>query len=391
VTFLSRLVKLGMGKESTQYTYTVPTVSIPFTTASFTDDIAQLRDESVRASDTVLTGLQGGPWHTTWDLEVNAYADITGHFLRAMIGPDTVTAGVSTTLTTNSLINATSLSLTATVPSNSVLQISDTAGAHLEYVKIGTVTGSGPYIAPIVTGGGSGFNSAKYAHTAAGGSVISQSTHVFTQNRTFTTVWPTYSFTTDDGADQLGWPGQVCSDMQIKIDTKGFVTMSPKFMGFPSVAEATFAYAASAAQPVVGWSWTVTNGGAASTRGISFDITLKRATEPIFSSTGLQAPREVFPGPLEVDGTYKAIFENSADVNLYIQANQLPTVHTLSQPVTSGGAVMAITMSQSGYTSAKRDLGQPYVQADYGISGINNTTDGGVASVSLINSVATAY
>ena len=391
MTYLSRLSKLGMGKEGTQYTYTVPTVSIPFTKASFTDDIAQLRDESVRASDTVLTGLQSGVWHSIWDLEVNAYADITGHFLRAMIGPDTVAAGVTTTLTANSLINATTLSLTASVPANSVLQLSDTAGAKLEYVKISTVTGAGPYIATVTTGGGAGFNSAKYAHTAVGGAVISQSTHVFTQSRTFATVWPTYSFTVDDGADQLGWPGQVCSEMQIKIDPKGFVTMSPKFMGFPSITEATFAYAASAAQPVVGWAWTVTNAGATSTRGLSFDITMKRATEPIFASTGLQAPREVFPGPLEVDGTYKAVFENSADMNLYIQANQLPTVHTMTQPVTSGGAVMAITMSQSGYTSGKRDIATPYVQADYNMAGINNSTDGGVVQVSLQNSVSTAY
>ena len=52
---------------------------------------------------------------------------------------------------------------------------------------------------------------------------------------------------------------------------------------------------------------------------------------------------------------------------------------------------MAITMSQSGYTSAKRDLGQPYVQADYGISGINNSVDGGVASVTLVNSQISSY
>ena len=78
-------------------------------------------------------------------------------------------------------------------------------------------------------------------------------------------------------------------------------------------------------------------------------------------------------------------------MNLYIQANQLPTVHTMTQPVTSGGAVMAITMSQSGYTSGKRDIATPYVQADYNMAGINNSTDGGVVSVSLINSQSAAY
>lgn len=391
MTFLSRLTKLGLAKETTQWTYLAPTVSIPFNTASFEDVIPPLRDESYRANDAVLQGLQQGPRNTTWELDVNGYADITGHWLRAIIGPDTVTAGVSTVLSANSLVNATSISLTATVPANSILQVADAGGLNLEYVQIGTPTGAGPYVCPITVGGGTGGNSMKYAHTAVGGSVVSQTKHVFTQNRTFSTVWPTYSFTTDDGADQLGWPGCVMSELGIKIDPKGFVTMTPKYTGFPSLTEATFAYAASTVQPVLGWAWTVTNGGGASTRGMTMDITLKRAVEALFLSTGLQSPREIFPGALESDGTYKAVFESSTDMNLFVNNSQLPTVHTLTQPVLVGGAILAITMSQSGYTTGKRDLSSQYVSADFSLSGINNTTDTGVAQVALSNFVTTAY
>ena len=99
----------------------------------------------------------------------------------------------------------------------------------------------------------------------------------------------------------------------------------------------------------------------------------------------------MFPGALEIDGTYKAIFENSTDMNLYIAATQLPTVHTLTQPVTSGGAVLAITMTQSGYTMGKREVTTPYVQADFSLSGIMNATDTGVAQVSLSNFQSTTY
>lgn len=391
MTFLSRLSKLGLAKETTQWTYLAPTVSIPFTTASFEDAIPPLRDESVRANDAIVQGIQQGPRNSTWDLMVNGYADITGHWLRAIIGPDTVSAGVSTTLSANTTANAATISLTASVAANSVLQISDTSGANLEYVSITTVTGSGPYIATIAVGGGTGGTTTKFAHTAAGGTVLSQSTHTFKQNRTFTTVWPTYSLTTDDGADQLGWPGCVMSELGIKIDPKGFVTMAPKYMGFPSITEATFSYAASTVQPLVGWAWTVTNAGAASTRGMSMDFTFKRAVEALFLSTGLQSPREIFPGALEADGTYKAVFENSTDMNLYVNNNQLPTVHTLTQPVLAGGASLAITMSQSGYITGKRDLATQYVSADFSLSGINNTTDAGVASVVLSNFQTASY
>jgi hypothetical protein len=387
MTYLSRLTKLGLAKEGTQYTYATPTVSVPFTTAKFIDMITPLRDESIRANDAVLQLLQQGPASTTWDLETNGYADLIGHWFRAMIGPDTLSAGVTTTLAANCAAGAATLSLTAAVPANSVLQVSDATGVNLEWVKVSTVTGSGPYTATVTipTAG------TKYAHTAAGGAVLSQSTHSFRQNRTFSTTWPTYSFTSDDGTDQLGWAGCVASELALKIDPKGFVTCSPKFMGFPSAAESTFAYAASAAQAVVGWAWTVTNAAASSTRGLTMDFTFKRATEIVQASTGGQAPREIFPGALEIDGTYKAVFENDQDINLYKNYVQLPTVHTLSQPVTSGGAVLAITMSQSGYTTGEVDLGSAYVQLSQSLSGIANTVDGGVTSVSLQNFVNQAY
>ncbi len=388
MTFLSRLVKLGVTKETVPNTYQVPAVSVPFNSGTkYNNVIDQNRDESMRANDAVLQGIVQGVAYSTLEIESNSYADLIGHWLRAIIGPDTVTAGVSTTLAANCAAGATSLSLTASVASNTVIQISDTGGANLEWVQVGTVTGTGPYTAPVTSPSGG----TKYAHTAAGGSVLSQSTHLFKQNRSFATVWPTYSFTTDDGASQLGWAGCVCSELAIKIDPKNLVTWGPKFTGFPAATESTFAYAASAVQPVQGWAWTVSNAGAASTRGLTMDLTMKRATEAINSSDGTQGPREIFPGAMETDGTYKAIFENLTDYNLYQNAVQTPTVHTLTQPVATGGAVIAITMSQSGYTTGAVDLGSQFVQASYNVSGIANATDSGIVQVSLKNFQSTAY
>lgn len=386
MTYLSRLTKLGLAKENTPYTYLAPTVSVPFTTAKFTDVIAPLRDESVRANDSVLQGLNQGPWSTTWDIEVNGYADLAGHFFRAMIGPDTVTAGVSTTLAANCAAGATTLSLTASVAANSTIQISDATGTNLEWVGISTVSGSGPYTATVTTPS----TGTRYAHTAAGGSVLSQSTHVFQQSRTFTTTWPTYSFTTDDGQDQLGWPGCVMSELGIKIDPKGFITLSPKYTGFPSAAQSTFAYAASSVQPIVGWGWTVSN-PAASTRGLTMDLTLKRAVEAIPSSDGLQAPREIFPGAMEIDGSYKAIYDSANDMTLFKQYLQGVTTHKVAQPVTSGGMSLQVTMSKGGATTGEADVGSSYVQLTQAVSGIANTTDAGNVTVTLMNYQSSSY
>jgi Phage tail tube protein len=339
----------------------------------------------------VLQGLYQGPWSSAWDMDINGYADVIGNFFRAMIGPDQVTAGVSTTLSSNTAANAATIPLTASVPASSILSISDAITGTQEYVQIGTVTGSGPYMAAITVGGGTGGNTTRYAHTAIGGSVLSQTKHLFTQNRTSSTVWPTYSLTVNDLTDILGYPGCVLSELAIKIDPKAMITVSPKFSGFPKTTVSDFTYTASQVAPMVGWTWTMTNAGAASTRGLTLDYTLKRATEIISSSDGLQAPREIFPGALEIDGSYKAIFENDLDLNLYIQANQMVTTAVVSQAVLFGGASLAITTSKSGYTTGKKDLSQAYVQASFDVAGIANTTDSGICQIALTNFQTAGY
>jgi hypothetical protein len=386
MTYLSRLDKVGLGKEGTPNTYTVPTISVPWNTGKWVDIIDPLRDESIRANDNVVQGIAQGPAHSTWEMETNFYADLAGHFFRGIIGPDTVSAGVTTTLASNASLGAMTLSLTASVPNNSIIQISDSGGTNLEWLQVGTITGAGPYSAPVTTPS----TGTRYAHTAAGGSVISQSTHTFAQSRSFSTAWPTYSLTVDDGQEQLGFPGCVMSELGIKIDPKGFIAMTPKWTGFPSATQSTFAYAASSTQPNVGWAWTVTN-PSSSTRGLTMDFTFKRAVEIIQSSDGTQAPRELFPGALELDGQYKSVFDSSADMNLFKLGTQGVTTHTVTNPVTSGGQSLAITMSKSGYTTGEADSGQAYLQLTQALSGIANTTDTGVTTVVLKNYTSSAF
>jgi hypothetical protein len=390
VTYLSRLAAIGLAKETTQGTYVVPADSIPFTKAQFEDAIDPLRDETIRTNDAVLQGLYQGVWTTTWDIETHAYPDITGHWFRGMVGPDVVTAGVSTTLSASTTAGATSITAAVTIPANSIIQIQDTGGANLEYAKTGTPTGVGPFTIPITTPAAG----LSFAHTSPSCTVVSQTTHTFTQNRTNATVWPSYSLTVWDGTDNTrGFPGQVMSELQIKIDPKGIVSFSPKFMGWPSAIQAAFVPAYTAVQPQRGWGWTMSNPGA-STRGLTYDVTFKRAVEPVHSSDGTQGPREVFPGAMEADGAYKAIFENTTDYGLFYNYSQGVTTALLTEPVggqMNAGTSIALTMSKSGYHKFVPDLGQVYIQASFDLSGINNATDAGVTTVVLKNFRTSAY
>ncbi len=392
MTVLSRLSKLGMAIEVTPGTYLAPTFAVPFTKASYDTVQDPLRDESIRANDSVLQGLYAGPISSTWDVETHLYPDVAGYFLR-MIGPDTVTAATSTTLSSSSSIGGTSISTVASIPAGSSIKI-DTA-ANTEYAITGTPSGVGPYTIPLVTvAGGSTPLPLAIAHSS-GVAVTTTTTHTFKQVHTGVRP-PAYSLTVFDGVDTRGWAGCVMSDLQIKVDPKGTVTFNPKWSGFPEAAVSTFTPSYTTLPPFLGWQWNMVNAGGASTRGLTYDLSLKRAVDVIHSSDGSQGPREIFAGGLEVDGTYKAIYENTTDYLLYLNYVQQAATATIAQPAQMGGnqiggCSLALTMSQSGWSKGTRDLGGTYVQASFSLSGIHNTTDAGVVQAVLKNFVTAAY
>lgn len=387
MTALSRLSLLAMAKEAVAGTYLAPTFAVPFLKADYETIQMPLRDESVRGNDAVLQGLYPGPSESTWDQELHAYTDIIGNYLR-MIGTDTVTAAIATTLQTSSIVGATSISTVASIPAGSTIRI-DTAGLT-EYAITGTPTGVGPFTIPIVTPA----TGLIFGHSSAV-AVTTTTTHTFAQTTGANRI-PSWSISTYDGTDYRGWPGCVMNELAIKIDPKATITLNPKFLGFPEQAVSSFTNTyntgtSGPGQPELGWGWTLTDAGGASTRGLSLDLTLKRAAEAIHSSDGTQGPREIFAGALECDGTFKAVYENTTDMNLFLNWSQQPVVATLTKAVQFGGESLAITMSQVGVPKAKRDLSQPYVQASFDISAIYNPTDVGIVKAVLKNFTTTAY
>jgi hypothetical protein len=393
MTQLARKGWLGLGKEApgSPGTYVVPTVTIPYTGSSgFEDMITPIRDESVRADDSVLHGVYQGPAHSEWTIDLQAYPDLLGHFLCATIGPDTVTAGVSTTLSAATIVGATAIQTPVSLAAGTLVTI-DT-GANLEYAWTdGAATGAGPYTSNVTTVyGKTGANRVglTYAH-ASTVAVVGATTHTFKQNPSV--ALPTYSATYFDTLNYWSSSYIRFSELQVKIDPKGAVTLSTKATGFPTVPASSVTPAYTTYDPLLGWSWNMTAGGSTSTRGLTCDATFKRAVDAIAASDGTQAPREVFAGALEYDATLKAIYESTADINLYTQNTQLPFSVTTQQPITRGGQGLTLTSSKSAWTKGKRDMGQAYVQADYSISGVENSTDGGIVQAVLTNWQTTAY
>jgi hypothetical protein len=386
MTLLSRLQTLGIAKESTPGTYLAATRFLPVTAPKPEDIIETLRDESIRGNDDVLQGIYGGASHSTFDYTLpHLYTDVIGDHLRAILGPDTVTAGASTTLSSSTSVGASSISTAVTIPVGSTIQID--SGTKTEYAITGTPTGSGPYTIPL-TSTGTGTTLAQ-AHASAVPVVVA-STHTFKQDQRTNPV-PTYSLTQFNKIDSRGYPGCVLSDLNIKIDPKSAVSADAKWTGFPSAVQSNVAATFSNAQPVLGWQWALTLAGVACTRAVSGEYDLKRAVEPIHSSDGTQGPREIFPGALELDYKMKAIFENNTDLTQFTGYTSIPVVSTLTQALAFGGSVLTLTSTGQKYTKFVPDFSGNYLQADIEASGSFNSTDNGLLVVTLTNFSNTAY
>lgn len=393
MTLLARNGSLAIGKEAggAPGTFVPPTYAFPYMGSSGYEDMYdQIKDESVRANDTVLQGSYQGPGHGEWQVDHQAYPDLVGVPLVGMIGPDTVTAGTSTTLSAATIVGATAISVPVSLPAGTVVRVG--TGAALEYAWTdGAATGTGPYISNVTTVlGRTGANRVGLvnAHSLSD-PVVTPTQHLFKQSPS--TLLPTWSLLYYDTVQWVSASYARFSELGIKIDPKGAVQLSSKLTSMLSVPASSAAAAYSTYDPLLGWSWQLTTGGVLSTRGKTCDLTVKRATEAVASSDGTQQPREVFAGALESDGKLKAIFENNLDFALFTGNTQLPFTIALQQPINRGGQALTITMSKSAWPKGKRDMSGSYSQADFDVSGVWNSTDGGAVQATLTNWVTTAY
>lgn len=379
---LSATAKLGIAAETTGATYRVPSFPIPFTSGTrYRSSITQLVDRTLRGTDTDTQGIQQGPYWSDWTIASEAYPDWAGWLYRAMIGPDQFTAGLATAFSQPSAAGTQAIYLNVAPPSSTVLQLG--TGDSTEYAVAGTSSGTGPYLVPLTQPS----NGLRYPHST-GDPAKSQATHLFKQNRPLGSPWPSYSLTTDDGVDVLGWPGCILGRVRLQVNKDGCARLLADWSGFPPQAVSTFTENETAAQPFTGWSWGITTAGGTSTRGVALDLGLARRLQITPCCNGQQAPLGIFAGPMRVSGSYSAIYDTSADLDLYRKATQDPAVWTLTQPLLQGGSSVTVTLSLSGWTQGRVSLEEQYVSAAYSLSGIANAADSptyGVASVIVRN------
>jgi hypothetical protein len=386
VSVLSRVAKLAIAAETDPGTYQPPAFTVVFNRARYRQHITPLRDIAYRGSDAEFQDLLQGPAWSEWVIPSDLYADLAGWYLRALIGPDTCTPGVSTLFSATAAVGATSISLDAEPAAGAVLMLG-TAGTNLEYAQIGTPTGAGPYLCPVTLPVAGLVN-----EHPAGDPAVSQASHQFAQVGAAGVFGPaSYSLTMDDGTGPLGWPGCVFGGLTITLNKDGYGSLRASCSGMPPSTQDTFSYDASPMQPMAGWQWAITNGGSASTRGLAMTLRLSRVLQVTPAVNGQQAPVGIYPGALKIRGNYSAIFEDQSDMELYVAGQQDPCMHTMTQPTLAGGCSLTLNMPRSGWWDGEANPADTYLAATFSLAGIADPVGHGAFTATLVNYVQSAY
>jgi hypothetical protein len=383
------MAKLAIAAEATPGMYTAPAFPVTFTAdrARYKQHIVPLWDTAYRGSDSVEQDLQQGPAWSEWVIPSDFYADLAGWYLRALIGPDTCTPGVSTLFSAPAAEGATSVSLDAEPAAGAVIMLGTPAGGNVEYAQIGTPSGAGPYVCPVSLPAGG----LMYEHLS-GDAAVSQATHEFGQIGAGGVFAPTtFSLTMDDGTGPLGWPGCVFGGLTFLVTKDGYGKLRATCSGMPPAGQDTFTYDASPMQPMSGWQWGITQDGSASTRGLALTLRLSRVLQVTPAINGGQAPVGIYPGPLRARGTYSAIFEDQSDMAQYTGNLLQPCVHTMTQPTLAGGCSLTLNLPRSGWWDGESNPSGIYLAAGFSLDGIADPMGGAAFSATLVNYVQEAY
>lgn len=190
---------------------------------------------------------------------------------------------------------------------------------------------------------------------------------------------PSYTLTVYNGFNQRQYPGCMIDDLQLKWAMEGAMTAAAKWVGWPSDAVSGAPSSAfSSTNPLLGWQASLTIGGAVNGRLLGFDWTGKRKGDIQWAANNTQKPSFTYAGPLGVSGKLTFAIADDTELNYMLANTQPSVVLTLTAP--NGGPTLKIQMSKCGFNKKAPSYTKDYIEVDYDIMAMPNTTDAGVGS-----------
>ncbi|RJQ68079.1 hypothetical protein D5S17_32775 [Pseudonocardiaceae bacterium YIM PH 21723] len=370
----SLLSVVGIAKETVAGTPVAPTFYIPVhSSPKPVDKQVYLEDKGWRGSFGEDYDFIPGPYHTEYDLDGDVFYDAIGWPLAGVLG-DVTTTGTTTTptgtLSASSIIGATTVSSSVSIPNGTVIQID--VGNLAEIVTTsGAPTGAGPFTIPVPA------LTKAHASGVAITAITSPYTHNISLLNSGTGQPPSYTITDYNDVSTRQYPGMLFTECSMKFNADGLLTYGAKAVGYPSVVSSKPTPSYSAERPISGLTGTVQIGGSPTTIMISGECTIKRSEAIIQSIDGTVAPRNIWGGMVSVDGKMTLVMEDEVQLLNYLNNSQ-PSLD-LNYAFGSGATArqFRLHLSSAAYTAATVERGKDFVELSVTYKSRFNSSDAG--------------
>lgn len=402
VTYASARQFIGVGKEvSGQGTSVAMTNTLLVEHFTPKDKPKWLQDKALRGSMVEIYGVQQGTIDSEFAAAGPVFCDTLPWWLSNLLGDIAETGATvapNTTLSAAASAGAPSIQTAASIPAGTVIQID--SGPTAEIRTTATATGPGPYTIPFAPGQGA----LMYGHafTAPVTGAAAPYVHAHSTLNSGSGQPGTMTITDFQGPVATTgarlYPGACLSDLTLKWNAESqLFTKDIKGAGWPSVPAGSVPTSApSTAPPIPSWRAVLGIGGPASGATqvrtvLDGEFIINRKLEPIWGSTGTQAPYLIQRGVVTVKG--KLVFV-AADESPY--TNMINNVQPQLQFVINNGlaganlAQVQIDVANAAFQVADIDRGKSAVMYKVDFEGISNTTNaGGSAGYSPIKVAVT--
>ena len=366
---------LGIAKEPQPATGTpvAATDFIPVTKFDPANKVAKLIDGAWRGSMTEEYGVVNGPRSSEVSLSGPAFLDTIGYLVAGMLG-DVVTTGTATTptgtLSAGSLVGATSVSSSVSIPNGTIIQID--VGALAEIVTTsGPPTGTGPFTIPVPA--------LKNAHLSgvAITAVIAPFTHGMALLNSGNCQPTSYSITDSNAVSTRLYASSRFTELTLKYDAAALLTYDAKTLGWASATGSVPAASYSTLPVVPSWQATVNIAGTPNVTLTSYELAIKRNnSEAIMTFQNTMDPYEVHVGPLAVETKWTAVAADESMYTDYVNATQRAWVVDL----VSGTTELKFQMTNTQHTDVTMQRGKSFIEFQGTSKAVANTTDIGASA-----------
>lgn len=181
------------------------------------------------------------------------------------------------------------------------------------------------------------------------------------------------------GTPSRRFAGCQVSELTVKWTAEGLFEWSGKTVGIASTTVARPTASWSTIAPLQSWLGSISIGGSPRLFVQQGEIAMKRATSPIHTVDGTQAPYSIWCGPLDVSGKMTFVHEDDTELSRYLGATNAVLVCNWQ---TGAGATLQqvqATMSRTQYKVASVKRGKTYVELEVDFKALANTTDVGAS------------